>query len=146
MVLTIVTSIVVLLANVGVFGSAVMRSDFSRWGTGTVLSEIVIATVAAFRWEVLSSKNMLVVFKFKHKLSIRARLERCIYEITDEENKTIDKGEVKIARDNVSGNWMCFIPLPSRMRYEHVTTLKIRDSNGKEYQVSDWILSHTMEV
>ena len=146
MMITIVTAMLVLLANVGVFGSTVMESDFARWGTVSILTEIVIATVAAFKWEVLSSKNMLIVFDFKRELSTGARLDRCIYEIMDEKNKRIDKGEVKIARDNVSGYWKCFIPLPSKMKYEHITTLKIRDNKGKEYQVSDWILQHTLEV
>jgi hypothetical protein len=146
MIITIITSVIVLLANVGAFGSTVTGSDFARWGMGTVLTAIVVATVAAFKWEVLSSKNMLIVFDFKRELSIGARLDRCIYEIVDEKNKRIGKGEVKIARDNVSGYWRCFIPLPSRMRYEHITMLKIRDSKGKEYQVSDWILQHTLEI
>jgi len=146
MVLTVITAIFVLLANVGVFGKEVMSSDFAKWGIGGVLAEIVAATVAAFRWEVLSSKNMLVIFDFKPELAAATKLDRCVYEIADENNNSVCKGETKIARDNVSGYWRCFIPLPPKMKYEHTTTLRITDNQGREYEVTDWILQHTLEV
>lgn len=147
MIITVITAIVVLLANIGTFGTDVMQGELAKWGIGAVLGEIVIATVAAFKWEVLSSKNMLIIFDLKSPLISGAKLDSCSYEITDEKNNVIDKGEVRIARDSLSGYWKCFIPLPSNMKYEHTTTIKIKDNNGKEYdKVSDWILQHTLEV
>ena len=105
MIITVITAIVVLLANIGTFGTDVMQGELAKWGIGAVLGEIVIATVAAFKWEVLSSKNMLIIFDLKSPLISGAKLDSCSYEITDEKNNVIDKGEVRIARDNLSGYW-----------------------------------------
>jgi len=147
MVITALTAVIVLLANVGVFGPDVRQSDFAKWGIGGVLGEIVIATIAAFRWEVLSPRNMLIILDLKSPLASGAKLVECSYEITDVKGERVDRGEkIKIARDPLSGYWRCFIPLPSNMKYEHTTTMTIKDDQGKEYTVTDWIFQHTLEV
>ena len=143
--ITALTAVAVLLANLGIFGSEVRQSDFAKWGIGGVLGEIVLATVAAFKWEFFSSKNMLIIFELK-SLASETNLIGCSYEITDVKGQRVDKGEVRIARDRTHGHWKCFLPLPSNMKYEHTTTMKIEDDQGKEYLVTDWILQHTLEV
>jgi hypothetical protein len=66
------------------------------------LGEIVVAWVATFKWEVLSSMNMLIIFDLNSPLVSGAKLDSCSYEIMDEKNKLIDKGEAKIARLTVN--------------------------------------------
>lgn len=146
-VITALTAVIVLLANVGVFGSDVRESEFAKWGIGGVLGEIVIVTIAAFRWEVLSPRNMLIVLSLKSPLASEANLIECSYEISDIHGNVIDEGEkIKVIRDPASGYFRFFIPLPSNIKYEHTTTMKFRDDQGKEYTASDWILQHTLEV
>ena len=145
MIVTVITAVVVLLANIGVFGPDVMNGDLAKWGIGAVLGEIVVSTVAAFKWEVLSSKNMCVMFDLKSSAA-GANLVGCSYEIMDEKNNCIGMGKVKIARDPTHGQLKCFIPIPSSMKYEHMTTMKLKDDGGKEYTVNDFILQHTSEV
>ena len=145
--ITALTAVLVLLANVGIFGLDVMKGDFAKWGIGGVIAEIVVMTIAAFKWEVLSPRNMLIIFDLKSPLISESSLVECSYEITDIDGKSIEKGEkIKIGRDPVSGYWKCFIPLPSNIRYEHATTMKIKDDKGKDHTVTDWILQHTLEV
>jgi hypothetical protein len=144
--LTAITAVIVLMANVGFFGAEVRQSEFSKWGMGAVLGEIVVVTIAAFRWEVLTPRNMLFTFDLKSPLMTGTILTECSYEIQNEIGSTIDKRDnIRIVR-NKNGYYSCFIPLPSGVRYEHTIMMKLKDSQQKEYPVTDWVLQRTMEV
>ncbi|MDD1746060.1 MAG: hypothetical protein LUQ20_09705 [Candidatus Methanoperedens sp.] len=146
-VITSLTAVIVLLANVGIFGTEVRQSAFAKWGIGGVLGEIVTATIVAFKLEFFSTKSMLIVFDFKSPKAPGAKLIECSYEISDAKGERVDRGEkLKLTRGPTPGTWMFFIPLPSNIKYEHITTMVIKDDNGIEYPVTDIILQHTLEV
>ncbi len=145
--ITTLTAVIVLSANVGVFGQEVRQSDFAKWGIGGVLAEIVAVTIAAFKWEFFSTRNMLIVFDLKSPKAPEVKLIECSYEITDVKGEHVDGGKkIRIARGSKPGTWVCFIPLPSNIKYENLTTMTLKDDKGNEYPVTDYILQHTLEV
>lgn len=143
--ITALTAVIVLLANIGFFPN--VSSDFAKWGNRSILVEIVAVTIAAFKWEFFSTKNMLIVFDFKSPRIPEAKLIECSYQITDVKGEHVDGGKkIKITRGSKPGTWMCFIPLPSNIKYENLTTMTLKDDKGNEYPVTDYILQHTLEV
>ncbi len=148
--ITVLTAVIVLLANIGFFGSEVRQSDFAKWGIGAVLGEIVIATITAFKWEVVSPINMPIILDIKKTSSLYGvNLEHaeCSYEINDTNGERVAGGEkIKITKDRQSGYWKFFVPLPSNMKNEYVTTITLKDDKGKPYEMNDYILLHTLEL
>jgi hypothetical protein len=128
---TVLTAIVVLAANIGVFGEAVRTSDFAKWGIGAVIAEIVGATVAALKWS-LSPFDIRVNLDFspKDSLDVDLDVDKCTYEVR-EEGKIIEKGKIDLALAH--GGWQC--TLPSTVRPKHVVGLNLTERSGQKWEV-----------
>ncbi|KPV65061.1 MAG: hypothetical protein AOA65_0564 [Candidatus Bathyarchaeota archaeon BA1] len=129
--ITVVTAVVVLLANIGVFGEAVRTSDFSKWGVGVVLAEIVGATIAVFKWSLLPV-DIKVNLDFSPKSSIDVDLDvdNCTYDIR-EGGRIIATGKMDLAF--AQGGWQC--ALPSTVRLNHIIRLNLIERNGQKWEV-----------
>lgn len=147
MILTIITAVIVLLANIGAFGEEVRLSEFAKWGIGGVLAEIVVATIAAFRLEISPPRNMLMIFNLKSSSISGTNLERCSYEIKDTKGKQVDEGKnIPIGRADKSGWFQCYITIPPKMSHMYLTTMTLEDDQGNKYLAKDYLLQHTLEV
>lgn len=142
---TIITAAIVLLANVGYFGETVRTGDFAKWGLGAVLVEIVGATVAAYRWNIITPKRIKIVFEFKLQGietpidSSDIHLEECPYEVLDAASgEAVDKGKAIPFREMGSigsGAWQCFIKA-EKITENHVVRMIIRARGRQEMSIA----------
>lgn len=145
LIITVLTSIFVLLANVCFFGPDVMHSEFARWGFTVVLAGVVGSIFTAFRLIVTSAPMILLVFDLKSTNVSKLNLAECLYETRDSEGQSVHKGSAKLVWDNTSSCWKCFVPLSPDMQFQHTTTVKLKDNKGREVlTASDFILQHTI--
>ena len=129
--ITVLTAIIALGANIGVFGEAVRISDFAKWSIGVVLAEIVGATVAAFRWSLLPFDiRVNLDFSPKDSIDVDLDVDNCTYEVR-EEGKIIEKGKMDLAFAH--GGWQC--ALPSTVRPKHVVKLNLTERSGQKWEV-----------
>lgn len=128
---TVFTAVIVLLANIGAFGEAVRTSDFSKWGIGAVLVEIVGATVAAFKWSFLPV-NIQVNLDFSPKMPVDVNLDvdNCTYEVR-EQGKIVATGKMDLALGQ--GGWQC--NLPATVRLNSIIRLNLIERNGQKWEV-----------
>ena len=91
--------------------------------------------------------NMLIVLDPKSSQASEAKFVECSYEIMDSKGEILDKRDkIKITKDALTHNWKFFIPLPPEIKYEHLTTITLKDDKGIEYPMTDYILSHVLEI
>lgn len=139
MVVTVFTAIIVVLANIGVFGEQIRISDFAtKWGTVFVLGEIVAATLAAFKYEVFSKSMIEIVFdlSFSEDASIDAdsvNLEEGKYQMFDNKGEITSEGKILPIRLEKSDEWGCHINL-SRIESAYVTRIILKDEDGHEWR------------
>jgi len=139
MVFTIFTAVIVVLANIGVFGEHVRTSDFTtKFGTGVLLAEIVAATLAAFKYEVFSKSMVEIVFDLRSPKDdpIDARLVRMEegrYQMFDNGGEIIDEGKILPIQLEKSDEWGCHIAL-SKIESAYVTRIILKDEGGEEWR------------
>lgn len=128
---TVVTAIIVLSANIGVFGEAVRTSEFAKWGLGAVIVEIVGATVAAFKWS-LSPFDIMVNLDFSptNPFDVDLDVDKCTYEVR-EGGKIVETGKMDLALSR--GGWQS--NLPSSVKPKQVVKLELVEKNGKKWEV-----------
>lgn len=110
--ITLITALVVLLANIGLFGETIRESEFAKWGVGVVLAGIISAVVAVFKFEFLkekSEKKMTVNVKFPTE-DVDLNIDKCILKI-----KTFKGYKKPIINPNLtfssqSGYWSFQLP------------------------------------
>ena len=126
--ITALTAVVVLLANIGVFGEAVRTSEFAKWGITAV---IVTATVAAFKWWLPSfDAKISLDFSPQNPFDIDLDQDNCTYELR-EAGKIIETGKIDLALSHA--NWQC--ALPSSVKPKQVVKLNLAERNGKKWEV-----------
>lgn len=129
--ITALTAVVVLLANIGVFGEAVRTSEFAKWGITAVIAEIVTATVAAFKWWLPSfDAKISLDFSPQNPFDIDLDQDNCTYELR-EAGKIIETGKIDLALSHA--NWQC--ALPSSVKPKQVVKLNLAERNGKKWEV-----------
>lgn len=145
-VITAFAAVVTVLANINLFGSEVRQSDFAKWGITSIIGVIVSSTVLAFKRIVTPTPEIMLVFNLDPNIPTTS-LSECLYEINDNQGNSIGNGRVNVVRDTTSGFWRCFVPIPPKMQYQHVTTIKLVNDKGSEVaNGADYILQHTLEV
>jgi len=129
--ITALTAIVVLGANIGAFGEAVRTSDFAKWSLSAIIAEIVGATVIAFKW-LLSPLDISVNLDFspKEPIDIDLDADNCSYQAR-EGGKIISEGKITVAL--ADGGWQC--TLPPTIKHKHVVNLSLIERNGKTWEV-----------
>ena len=130
---TVLTAVVVLLANIGIFGDSVRTSDFSKWGIGAVLAEIVGATIVAFKWTV-NPGNIQVNLDFSPKVPIDVDLDvdNCTYEIR-EEGKITATGKIDLSF--AQGGWQCTLPAVATLNSFRIIRLNLTERSGQKWEV-----------
>ena len=131
--ITILTAVIVLLSNIGVFGETVRTSDFSsKWGVGVVLTEIVGTTIAVVKWSLLPF-DVKVYLDFPHKPSIPPDLDidNCTCEIR-EAGEIMETCKIGLAIAE-GGGWQC--SLPSAVKPNHIIKLNLIEKNGQKWEV-----------
>jgi hypothetical protein len=127
--ITVATAVVVLLANIGVFGEGDTVKNFASWGLAAVLAEIVGATVIAYK-TIMTTKSHLpkVIIDFPISPSdVRLDSEKCTYKISIRGEEAIT-GKAGIAFDK--GGWE--INIPQDVSSENDTIeLRLVEKSGK---------------
>ena len=128
---TVLTAIVVLFANIGIFGEAVRTSDFAKWGLGVVIAEIVGATITALKWT-LHPYDIEVNLDFspENPIDVDLDVDKCTYEIR-EAGKIIEAGRMDLAFAH--GGWQS--TLPSTVKPKHIVRLNLTERSGKKWEV-----------
>ena len=128
--LTALTVVAVLGANIGVFGEAVRTSFFAEWGLTAVIAEIVGAIVFAFKWS-LSSPKIRVLLDFSPRAGVDVYLDpdNCTYQVRDE-GGIINEGKVTVTLEE---GWQC--TLPSTTKPEDSITLSLVERDGRKWEV-----------
>lgn len=128
---TVLTAIVVLFANIGIFGEAVRTSDFAKWGLGAVIAEIVGATITALKWT-LPPYDIKVNLDFspENPIDVDLDVDKCTYEIR-EAGKIIEQGRMDLALAH--GGWQS--TLPSTVKPKHIVRLNLTERSGKKWEV-----------
>jgi len=107
MAITLITALVVLLANIGFFGETIRESEFAKWGVGVVLAGIISAVVAVFKFEFLkekSEKKMIVNVKFPTE-DVDLNVDKCILEIRDKKGNKKSRKNPNLTFSSQSGYW-----------------------------------------
>jgi len=139
MIVTIFTAIIVVLANIGVFGEQVRISDFAtKWGTVVVLGEIVAATLTAFKYEVFSKSMIEIVFVLSSPEDVPVdadlvNLEEGKYQMFDNRGEIISEEKILPIRLEKSDEWGCHIGL-SKIESAYVTRIVLKDEEGNEWK------------
>jgi hypothetical protein len=132
--ITIITALSVVLVNIGLFGDQVRESNFAKWGMTVVLGEIVIATIALFRFEFLQKEsNFQVTFTVPEKLSGKPlNFVSGTYEVR-ENKKTIDSGDVFLGFEYPSGalKWT----LPIKVTSTSLIIMNLIDEDKEEWKL-----------
>ena len=129
-VITFVTAIIVLLANIDVFGEEIRNSDFAKWGIGAVLAEIVAVTILAFKQSINLTARLKVNLKFPDPPNqIDLDSSKSTFEI---------KKQGKIVTGNLTpvlgvGGWQ--VTLPSDVGTEDLVRLFFEDTQGQKWEV-----------
>jgi hypothetical protein len=129
--ITALTAVVVLGANVGFFGESVRTSDFAKWSVTAVIAEIVSATVVAFKWW-FSPLEISVSLDFspKEPFDIDLNADKCTYEVRAG-GDVISGGKVAVAL--AEGGWQC--TLPSTIKPNHIVSLNLEEKGGTKWEV-----------
>jgi hypothetical protein len=131
--ITILTAVIVLSANIGLFGEAVRTSDFSKWGIGAVLAEIVGATVIAFKWS-FTTTVVKVNLRFENESSSGVDLDfdKCMFTIRESGN-IVSTGKLDLVFGLGEGGWQC--TLPSTVTSNQSVQLDFVERNGQVWWV-----------
>ena len=133
-VITFITAFALVLANLGLFGEAIRESDFAKWGMGAVLGEIVLATLALFKFEFLKEKKekkMIVHVTFPTK-DVDLNVDKCILKIRDKKGHYKPNTTPNLTFNKVSGSWS--FQLPEVVAEEDSVSLELEDDNGKMWK------------
>jgi hypothetical protein len=153
--ITALTSIVVLGANVGAFGDKLVDSNFSRWGLGVVLAEIIGATVLAFK-SLFALPDLSVDLTFEKPKSplpspdmfklIPLDLENCTY-IIKEMADEVERGKMSLTSHEIIGEingkkeaiklWRC--KLPKSLKPDQNIEFQLKDKNGIEWEITPFV-------
>ena len=129
---TVLTAVVVLFANIGFFGEAVRTSDFSKWGIGAVLAEVVGATIAVFKFSFIPIQ-IKVNLDFPDSVpDVNLDLDKCEYEIREGGNVS-SSGKLAIA-EGEAGGWQC--TLPPTVTSNQIVKLNLVEMNGKKWETN----------
>lgn len=135
-VVTILTAVLVLLANIGIFGEDVRNGEFAKWGVGVVLAEIVGATVLVFKQSFSPSINAVVNLQFPlPSRDIDLDPERCSLQLRTSIGKTITK---KVTPAIGVGGWHCSIPTDVTSSND-LLTLELNEINGRKWKVRPFL-------
>lgn len=129
--ITVVTSIIILFANVGYFGEEVRESEFAKWGYTVVIAEIIAASVATYRTLLLSSEEIYAVnlsFVDKKPYEIDLDDSKCTYELKDVKGN-VKKGSLNVFQASETGNWRCYMPIGAKPLDSIKLHLEEKDGN-----------------
>lgn len=157
MVFILIISIVVVIVFLFIYVVRRPRSEILQAGQQSEQPEI-LQSETSHESEISQSRilyerlkqseiNMLISFDFKQPKKHGANLVKYYYEIMDTYGTVLCKCDwLRLTRDQRSGMWMCFIPLPHNIKYEHTTKIVLLDDNGDTYEATRFILQHTLEI
>ena len=129
--ITVITALVALAANIGLFGEDVRLSNFSSWALTAVLAEIIGATVLAFRRLVVAPGTVYVNVDFPDKDPIDVDLDgdSCTYQITRDHDKIENRAIIVFGE----GGWQC--QLPPSVRATDIVQLSLIERTGQKWEV-----------
>ena len=130
--ITVFTALAVVLANIGILGETVRGSEFAKWGMGAVLGEIVISTVALFKFEFLSQTEFWFNLEFPDSSVNFSEKKNGTYEIISNK-ETIDSGDVLLVFEQ--GGWIW--KLPVKITPDYTIIMNLVDDNKKVWTVKD---------
>jgi len=133
--ITILTAVIVLFANIGFFGEDVRTSDFSKWGIGAVLAEVVGATVIAFKGS-FAPTVVKVNLEFENEPSsgVDIDVDKCTFTIRESGN-IVSTGKLDLVFG--FGGWQC--TLPSTVTSNQSVQLDFIERNGHTWWVKPFV-------
>jgi hypothetical protein len=134
LVLTILTALAALGANLGFFGEPVRNSNFASWSMAAVLGEIVAATVVLFRVAVVPRGPIDLTLSFKDKDGFEVDLneDQCTYLLVTEAGPRPEK-RLFVYTDKQHGWWQCRLP-PDATEHDLVE-FRLIERNGARWRV-----------
>ena len=137
--ITFITAIIVLLANIGIFGEEVRKGDFAKWGMGAVLGEIVIVTIAFFKQSFLLTTKIKINLEFsRDAIDIDLDQQNCFFE-TKIDGKEL-KGKIIPVLDQ---GWQVILP-PEIQSGDNEVRLMLQERDGTKW--GTWFYPNVLRV
>jgi len=136
--ITFITALVVLLANIGLFGETIRESGFAKWGIGGVLAGIISVVVALFKFEFLkekSEKRMIVNVKFPTE-DADLNVDKCILKRRDKKGRKKSSMNPNLTFSRQSGFWSFQLP---EVADTDSISLELVDNKEKIWKVRPFI-------
>lgn len=137
--ITFITAIIVLLANIGIFGEEVRKGDFAKWGMGAVLGEIVMVMIIFFKQSFVPTTKIKINLEFpKDAIDVDLDRQNCFYEM-EKNGKTV-RGKIT---PMLTQGWQVALP-PEIQASDDEIRLILQERDGTKWEA--WFYANVIKA
>jgi len=137
--ITFITAVLVLLANIGIFGEGVRNGEFAKWGMGAVLGEIVIVIIAFFKQSFVPTTKIKINLEFsKDAIDVDLDQENCFFE-TQKDGKQLREKIIPV----LGQGWQVTLP-PEIQSNDNEMRFLLQERDGTKWE--SWFYPNVLRV